>query len=852
MQMFDGSSVFTAEVGGRELILETGVLAQQAGGAVTARTDDTVVFASATMSREVREGTDFFPLTVDFEERMYAAGRIPGSFFRREGRPSETAILLCRLTDRPLRPLFPKGFRNPVQIVLSPLGCDGETLMAPLAITAASAALSISDIDFQEPVAAVTIGLIDGDLVVNPTHSQMQESQLNLQVAGTRDNILMVEAGADQVPEDVMLDALRLSHDAMQPLIDVIGDMQRALGKPKYKDYKLFTVPEQVSERVSEIASMGIGGLIAGNPDRAAYDAGIATLKQQVQDSLQEELADEVSEYSKGTVGEAFSGTVKKVVRQRILDQGVRSDGRDTTTVRPISVQVGRIPRVHGSGLFQRGETQVLTVATLGTPSDAQRMDSFYEGEDEKTYMHHYNFPPYSTGEAYMMRGPRRREIGHGALAERAVSGVVPDDFPYTLRLVSECMSSNGSTSMASVCASTLSLMDAGVPISKPVAGVAMGLIQEAGTGRYQVLTDIQGLEDHLGDMDFKVAGTDNGITALQMDIKIEGLDFNILQEALAQARRARLHILDEMLRVIPEPRSDLNEFAPRIRTLEIKQDQIGGLIGPGGKVIRGLQDEFDVRIEVNEEDGKGIVIISGEGAKADNAFAKVSELTEEVELGKEYTGKVSRVADFGLFVDIVGQQTGLIHISQLADYRVGEAGEIGQVGDELTAMVTGITPDGKIRMSRKAVLLDMTLEEAQADDSPGRGGGGRGGRRDDRRDGGGFRDRGSGRDRGFDRDRNFDRGGRGRDRDWDRDRGRDRDRNDRGFRGGFQDGDRYDDGPRGDRDGDYRGGGNNRGGFRGGSYRDDYSRDRDGGRGRGSDRGGSRGRRRTYRRRDN
>ena len=381
-----------------------------------------------------------------------------------------------------------------------------------------------------------------------------------------------------------------------------------------------------------------------------------------------------------------------------------------------------------------------------------------------------------------------------------------------------------------------------------------MGLIQEPGTGRYQVLTDIQGLEDHLGDMDFKVAGTDNGITALQMDIKIEGLDFNILQEALAQARRARLHILDEMLRVIPEPRSDLNEFAPRIRTLEIKQEQIGGLIGPGGKVIRGLQDEFDVRIEVNEEDGKGIVIISGEGTKADNAFAKVSELTEEVELGKEYTGKVSRVADFGLFLDIVGQQTGLIHISQLADYRVGEAGEIGQVGDELTAMVTGITPDGKIRMSRKAVLLDMTLEEAQADDSPGRGG--RGGRRDDRRDGGGFRDRGSGRDRGFDRERNFDRGdrgdrgGRGRDRDWDRDR--DRDRNDRGFRGGYRGNDRFEDGPRSDADGDYRGGGNGRGGFRGGSYRDDYSRDRDGGRGRGPDRGGSRGRRRTYRRRDN
>ena len=837
MQMFDGSSVFTADVGGRELTLETGVLAQQAGGAVTARTGDTVVFASATMSREVREGTDFFPLTVDFEERMYAAGRIPGSFFRREGRPSESAILLCRLTDRPLRPLFPKGFRNPVQIILSPLGCDGETLMAPLAITAASAALSISDIDFQEPVAAVTVGLINGDLVVNPDHSQLQESKLHLQVAGTRDNILMVEAGADQVPEDLMLDALKLSHEAMQPAIDTIEEMQQAIGKQKFKDYTLFAVPDQVSERVADIATDDLGKLIANNPDRAAYDEGVSAVKQQVRDALEADLANEESEFDKSTVSEAFSGIVKNVVRTRILDQGIRSDGRDTNTVRPISVQVGRVPRVHGSGLFQRGETQVLTVTTLGTPSDAQRMDSFYEGEDEKTYMHHYNFPPYSTGEAYMMRGPRRREIGHGALAERAVEPVVPDDFPYTLRLVSECMSSNGSTSMASVCASTLSLMDAGVPISKPVAGVAMGLIQESGTGRYRVLTDIQGLEDHLGDMDFKVAGTDNGITALQMDIKIEGLDFDILREALAQARKARLHILDEMLSVIPEPRSDLNEFAPRIRTVEIKQEQIGGLIGPGGKVIRALQEEFDVRIEVNEEEGKGIVIISGEGTKADDAFAKVSKLTEEVEVGKEYTGKVSRVADFGIFLDIVGQQTGLVHISQLADYRVGEAGDIAQVGDDLTAMVTGITPDGKIRMSRKAVLLGMSLEEAQEDDSPGRGGrGGRG----DRRDGGGFRDRGSGRDRdrGFDRDRNF---SRGRDRDWDR--------NDRGSRGGYRSNDRYNDGPRSDGDDGGRGGSGRRS-FRGGSYRDDHSRDRDGGRN--FDRSGSRGRRRTYRRRDN
>ena len=744
MQMFDGAKVYTTQIGNRTFSLETGVLAQQAGGSVTARVDETVVFAAATMSREVRENADFFPLTVDVEERMYAAGRIPGSFFRREGRPSEQAILLCRLTDRPLRPLFPKGFRNPVQIVLTPLASEGEVLMAPLAITAASAALSISDIDFQEPVGAVTIGLVDGELAVNPTHSEMQESDLHLQVAGTRDNILMVEAGANQVPEELMVEALALSHEAMQPAIELIAQMQSEIGKPKFKDYPLFTVPQNVADRVSAAVKPGIETLVNGNPDREGYDRGMAEIKTEMREAMAAEV--EQGAIQAGDLSEAFSDTVKKVVRQRILDEGIRSDGRDTTTVRPINVQVGRLPRVHGSGLFQRGETQALTIATLGTPADAQRMDSFFEGEDEKSYMHHYNFPPYSTGEAYMMRGPRRREIGHGALAERALLPVLPADYPYTLRLVSEIMSSNGSTSMAAVCASTLALMDAGVPIEKPVAGVAMGLIQDPDSGAYQVLTDIQGLEDHLGDMDFKVAGTGKGVTALQMDMKVKGLDFGILREALNQAHAARMHILDEMAKVLPAPRETLSEFAPRIRRLVIKSDQIGGLIGPGGKTIRGLQEEFDVRIEVNEEGSEGIVLISGQGAKADVAFEKVSEMTAEVELGGIYTGKVSRVAEFGAFLDIIGQNTGLIHISQLADFHVGSVEDIAREGDELTAMVTNIDHGGKIRMSRKAVLLDWTLEEAQGDD---RGSGGRGGGR-----GGGFRDRN---DRG--RDRN-DRGG--------------------------------------------------------------------------------------------
>ncbi len=857
MQLFDGSRVFTTEFGEKTLALETGFLAQQAGGAVTARIDDTVIFAAATMSYDVRPDTDFFPLTVDFEERMYAAGRIPGSFFRREGRPSEASILLCRLTDRPLRPLFPKGYRNPVQVILSSLSSDAETMMAPLAITAASAALSISDIDFQGPIAAVTIGLVHDELIVNPTHSQLQESRLNLQVAGSADNILMVEAGAEQVSEDVMVDALALAHESMQPAVSLIAEMQAELGKPKYKDYTVFGVSADLKAEVSVSTKEDVENLVEGNPDQEGYDGGLKSIKERLSNSYAAKL--ESGEVAKADLSSAFSDVVKSVVRQRILDSGIRSDGRDTTTVRPLNVQVGCLPRVHGSGLFQRGETQALTIATLGTPSDAQRTDSFYEGEGEKKYMHHYNFPPYSTGEAYMMRGPRRREIGHGALAERALVSMIPDDFPYTLRLVSEIMSSNGSTSMASVCASTLALMDAGVPIEQPVAGIAMGLIQDPKTMKYQILTDIQGLEDHLGDMDFKVAGTADGITALQMDMKIEGLDFNIFKEALGQAKKARLHILNAMLEVLPSPRIQLNEHAPRIRKLQINKEKIGSLIGPGGKTIRALQDEFDVRIEVGEE---GEVLISGTGEKADVAFDKVGELTAEVELGKIYTGKVSRVENFGAFLDIVGQNTGLIHISQLDEGRVGQVEDIANVGDELSAMVTQIDPiRGKIRMSRKAVLMDMSLAEAQADDGDDRssrsggfrggrdrggdrggyrGGGDRGGDRGGER--GGYRGGGGGGDRGGDRGGYRGGGGGG-------DRGGDRG----GYRGGGGGGDRGGDrggyrggggGGGGDRGGDrggYRGGGGggDRGGYRGGGDRGGYRGGESGGRNERGDREG-------------
>ncbi len=534
MQLFQGTKVFSAEVGGRTLAIETGLLAPQAGGAVTVRYGDTVLLATATMSKDVRTGMNFFPLTVEFEERLYAAGRIPGSFFRREGKPSEQAILVSRLVDRPLRPLFPKGMRNETQVIVTALATDGQNLMDPLAIIAASAALAISDIPWSGPIAATTVGFVDGEFVVNPTADQMLHSGLNLVAAGTSDNILMVEAGANELPEDLMLEALRLAHESNQAVIDLIVAMQAEFGKPK-TEVTLFLPPAEVTEEVSGVAKQRITELLEAGLGKVPLNEGLDAIRSDVQAAFAERVA--AGAVAANDVGDAFESVLKKATRRRILEKGARPDGRATTQIRPISVQVGCMPRVHGSGLFMRGETHVLTIATLGTPGDAQRLDTLQPGE-EKRYMHHYNFPPFSTGEATPMRGPKRREIGHGALAERALVPVIPEDFPYTLRLVSEVLSSNGSTSMGSVCGSTLALMDAGVPITAPVSGIAMGLIQDPDTGEYQVLSDIQGMEDALGDMDFKVAGTEHGITALQMDLKIKGLDFEILRKALEQARR--------------------------------------------------------------------------------------------------------------------------------------------------------------------------------------------------------------------------------------------------------------------------------------------------------------------------
>ncbi len=762
LRLFEGAQVYSTTLGDKEISIETGVLAQQAGGAVTVRCGDTVILATATMDRGIRPGIGFFPLTVDFEEKLYAAGRIPGNLFRREGRPSEQAILLCRLVDRPLRPLFPKGMRNEVQVILTALSSDGEHLIDPLAIIAASAALSISDIPWSGPVGASSVAHVDGELVVNPTASDMELSTLGLQVAGTSDNILMVEAGASELPEEIMLDGLRLAYESMQPAISTIEQMQAEHGKTKYTDFPVFAAAPTTVERVTELARDKVYAAVAEVTDRDDRKARLSEVRTETLDALADEInADEVEA---GDVKDTLDSLYKDAVRQRILDESVRPDGRDPHTVRPIQVQVGNIPRVHGSGLFMRGETHVLTIATLGTPGDAQRLYTL-QPEEDKRYIHHYNFPPYSTGEAYPMRGPKRREIGHGALAERALQSVIPEDFPYTLRLVSEAVSSNGSTSMGSVCGSTLALMDAGVPIDAPVAGIAMGLVQDQETGAYVVLSDIQGVEDHLGDMDFKVAGSEHGVTALQMDLKVKGLDFEILRIALEQARQGRLHIMGKMLEVLPEARAQLSPHAPRILTVSIDPEKIGKVIGPGGKTVRSLQERYEVKIDIEED---GTVYISGLiGEAAEEARREVESLTDEVEVGKIYTGQVVRVEPYGAFVNLLPGVDGLVHISQLADYRVNNVEEIANVGDELTTMVIDIDPAGKIRLSRQAVLEGWSAEEARDRDRGGRRGGGGGGRDRDSRGGGRDRDsRGGGRERdsrggGRERERSGRNGGR-------------------------------------------------------------------------------------------
>ncbi|HEY8815570.1 MAG TPA: polyribonucleotide nucleotidyltransferase, partial [Candidatus Dormibacteraeota bacterium] len=695
------------EVAGRRLSIETGRVAEQANGAVVLRQGDSVVLSTAVMSKEPRMGVDFFPLTCDYEEKLYAVGKIPGAFMRREGRPSETAILASRLTDRPLRPLFPDMFRLDIQVVSTVLSADQENDPTILSINGASTALTISDIPWAGPVGAVRMGYLDGALVVNPPSSRMADSDLDLVVAGTADAILMVEAGAKGVTEKTVVDALQMAHEAIKQLCAAQVELQQQIGKPKYQ-YTPPSYPEQVVEVVSEYLALRLDQAAFG-PDKASREASTDELRKKTIAELGERFPEHID-----ILGKLFDKKLKDRVRERIVEEGVRIDGRGLKDVREITVEVGVLPRTHGSGLFTRGQTQALTIATLGSMSDKQKIDGLGL-EEFKRYMHHYNFPPFSVGEARPLRGPGRREIGHGALAERALLAVIPsvDEWPYTMRLVSEILSSNGSTSMASVCGSTLSLMDAGVPIKAPVAGIAMGLVTRE--GKFAVLTDIQGVEDNLGDMDFKVAGTKDGITALQMDIKIKGLPHEILAQALEQAREARLFVLDKMLAVIAEPRAELSQYAPRITTIHINPDKIRDIIGPGGKMIRKITEETGAQIDV-EDDGS-VFIAAADRDAGQRAIDWIKGLTDEIEVGKIYRGKVVRIMPFGAFVEVLPNQDGLVHISKLTDHRVERVEEIANVGDEIMVKATEVDSQGRLNLSRQAAIEELTAKGEPIDE---------------------------------------------------------------------------------------------------------------------------------------
>lgn len=701
---------FQMEFAGRSLILETGKLAGQANGAVLVRYGDTAVLVTATMSKQPREGIDFFPLLVDYEERMYAIGRIPGGWGRREGRPPEGAVLAARMIDRTLRPLFPEGFRNDVQVVATILSVDYDNSPEIAAMVGASAALTISDIPFLGPIAGVRVGLVNGKLVLNPTSEQSEQSDLNLVVAGTRDAVMMVEAGANEVPEEQVLEAILFGHEEVKRVIALQDRMREAIGRPKLEPV-LYQPDPEVAEWTRAWVEPKLPGAVR-NPDKLARQDAIEQLRKDVVEAFQAERGEEAGPYVKD-VEAVFDGLLKEFVRKMITEEGERVDGRALDEIRPIWCEVGILPRVHGSGIFTRGQTQVLSAVALGLKSDEQLLDDLRE-EDRKRYIHHYNFPGFSTGEVRPMRTVGRREIGHGALAERALLPVIPpqEEFPYTIRVVSEVLSSNGSTSQASICGSTLALMDAGVPIRKPVAGVAMGLVKHG--DRFAILTDIQGIEDALGDMDFKVAGTRDGVTALQMDIKIKGIGREILQAALEQARRGRLFILDRMLEVIDRPRPNLSRYAPRVITLQIPVDRIRDVIGPGGKVVRGIIEETGVQIDIEDDGHVYIASINEEDGR--RAREMVENLVRDVEVGATYRGKVKRITNFGAFVEILPGKEGLIHISKLAPGRVARVEDVLQLGDDVAVKVTDIDELGRINLSRKDALTpeEWAAEEAR------------------------------------------------------------------------------------------------------------------------------------------
>ena len=695
------SKVFTMELAGRELGIEFGKYAQQAGGSAFVRYGDTVVIVNATMSDSVREGVDFFPLTVDFEEKQYSVGKIPGGFIKREGRPTEKATLTCRLMDRPLRPLFPKGMRNDVQVVATVLSVDKDIPPEIPAMIGSSAALSVSNIPWNGPTGTVVVGKVDGEYVVNPDEAQRDKSTMHVTVSGTKDAVLMVEAGANEVTEEDMLAAIMTAHDEIKKIVAFIEGIQAEIGKDK-NEVTLVVTGDDVKQAVREFAY-----------DKAVwtFDTSERSVRREREEQVKAEVVERFAEQFEGRLGEvkdALYSLNKEIMRRKILDSGIRADGRSTTDVRPIWCEVGTLPRTHGSAVFTRGETQALTVTTLGSMSEVQMLDGLGT-EDFKRYIHHYNMPPYATGEAGRMRSPGRREIGHGALAERALLPVVPDEetFPYALRLVSEILGSNGSSSMASVCGSTLSLMDAGVPIKSPVAGVAMGLIKDADSDKVAVLTDIQGLEDFLGDMDFKVAGTVKGITAIQMDIKIAGIDRAILDRALSQARIGRLHILQKMLDVLAKPRETLSKYAPKIVRFTINPEKIREVIGPGGKMINKIIAETGVKIDI-EDDGR-VYIATPDGDAAAKARKIIEGIAKDVEVGDVYLGKVVRIMNFGAFIELTGGKDGMLHISKMADHRVEKVEDVMNIGDEVEVKVSEIDSQGRVNLIRN----DITYSKA-------------------------------------------------------------------------------------------------------------------------------------------
>jgi len=692
---------------GRKLSIETGRVAKQASGSTLVRLGDTVVL-TAVVSAPAAEERDFFPLTVDYREKSYAAGKIPGGFFKREGRPSEKEILSARLTDRPIRPLFPDGYNDEVQVMIQVLSSDQENDGDILGIIGASAALSISDIPFHNPIGAVRVGRIDGQLIINPLFSQLESSDMNLTIAGTKDHIIMVEGGAQEIAEQDMVAALAFGHEHIKKVVAVIEELVSKVGKPK-QDVVKREINTELASAVTDAVTEKINSANRIK-DKHGREEAIGAIKKEITESLAERFPESEKDIAK-IIGDIESAGL----RSMILNEGIRADGRGLDNIRDISIETGVLPRTHGSAIFTRGQTQALVVTTLGTKMDEQRIDDLL-GESFKSYMLHYNFPSYSVGEVRPIRGPGRREIGHGALAERALDPVIPDEdkFPYTIRIVSDILESNGSSSMATVCGGSLALMDAGVPIKAPVAGIAMGLVMEG--DQSAILTDILGVEDHLGDMDFKVTGTAQGITAFQLDIKIGGLTIELMSKALEKARIARLFVLDKMNQAISQPKAELSPYAPRIITIKIPVDKIGDVIGPGGKMIRSIIEMTGAKIDI-EDDGT-VTVASVDQSAGEAARDKILSLVEEAEIGKVYIGKVKRIAAFGAFVEILPNVDGLVHISELDNYRVAKVEDVVNLGDEVKVKVIGIDPEGKVRLSRR-VLLEGASERPPSDDRP-------------------------------------------------------------------------------------------------------------------------------------